>query len=365
MELRVAGEQLAVAVSVATAPDGREHLILVAKATWSIPAPGQLPRPLAPVPLCRQDDFFGETGLSALRYGDDFARHKPRCDVLFDACARAPGGASVTTLLVEIAVGGLRKRLRVYGPRNWERRWRGYTLSPPSPFERLPLHYGMAFGGRHEVREGDRQLDEAHPENPAGVGWCGPNTGDRLDAAPAPCLEAADAPLRTPQDRQRPLALSAVARNWEPRRTWAGTYDAQWRDEAFPFLPADFDDRYYQCAPADQWIAYPHGGEPVRLVHLFAEWPELRFVLPPLQDVGARILRTDYSTEAPAMQVDTLFFETEARRFSAVWRASTPIRRRLQEFDTIAIGRIDPGWWQAKSLSPDDGCGCGGAEDTA
>ncbi|MGV1010738.1 MAG: DUF2169 family type VI secretion system accessory protein, partial [Dermatophilaceae bacterium] len=316
-----------------------------------------------PVPLCRQDDFFGETGRSALRYGDDFARHKPQCDVLFDACARAPGDTSVAMLLVEIEVAELRKRLRVHGPRTWERGLRGYTLSHPRPFERMPLHYGMAFGGQHEVRDGDRQFSEAHPENPAGIGWCGPGTRDRFDGAPAPCLEAPDAPLRTPQDRQRPLALSAVARNWEPRRGRAGTYDARWRAEVFPLLPTDFDDRYFQCAPDDQWIAYPRGGEPVRLLHLFADWPDLRFALPPLHDVGARVLRTDYSTESPVMQVDTLFFETEARRFSVLWRASTPIRRRLQEFDAIAIGRIDPHWWQTKSLGSDGGCaGCGDAD---
>ncbi|WP_230675146.1 hypothetical protein [Ralstonia solanacearum] len=72
-----------------------------------------------------------------------------------------------------------------------------------------------------------------------------------------------------------------------------------------------------------------------------------------------RVLRKDYSTEMPEAVVDTLYFEPDAGRFSAVWRASVPIRRRLHEFDTVAIGPIDPAWWEAKQTGQAGGCeGC-------
>jgi hypothetical protein len=32
----------------------------------------------------------------------------------------------------------------------------------------------------------------------------------------------------------------------------AGTYDEHWLNETRPFLPADFDDQYFQAAP--QWL---------------------------------------------------------------------------------------------------------------
>ena len=45
------------------------------------------------------------------------------------------------------------------------------------------------------------------------------------------------------------MAFGPVGRSWQPRIRWAGTYDQKWMDEKFPFLPEDFDERYYQCRP--------------------------------------------------------------------------------------------------------------------
>ena len=62
--------------------------------------------------------------------------------------------------------------------------------------------------------------------------------------------------------------------------------------------------------------------------------------------------------------MDTLFFEPDAERLSVVWRASTPLRRRLQEIDTITVGPVDPAWWEARSLGLSGG-GCFGCESPA
>ncbi|WP_163069707.1 DUF2169 domain-containing protein, partial [Acinetobacter baumannii] len=37
------------------------------------------------------------------------------------------------------------------------------------------------------------------------------------------------------------------------------------------FLPADFDERYFQSAPADQWTDHLRGGEEVLLLNLTGE----------------------------------------------------------------------------------------------
>ncbi len=361
MQLVSASKKQATALTTVLDASGREHLVIVAKATWSIPRPGQRPRPLAPQPLSYADQFHGEPGLSPLRYGDDFARYKPRCDVIFDACARAPDGQPVTALAVRVQVGAMIKQIKVQGPRSWKKRLGAYDASPPAPFTQLPLHYGLAFGGTHPYadREG-RKLADTFLDNPEGIGWAGPHTPDAAADAPAPCLEDFDDPVLHPTGRHRALALSAIPRHWPQRIAHAGTYDETWHATQCPFLPEDFDERYYQCAPPDQQIDYPQGGEEVELIHLLADQPGLRFRLPDLRNT-VRVLRTDYSVENLPAVVDTLFFETEAARFSAVWRTSTPIRRRIQEFDTIAVGPVDPGWWQAKTLGIEGGCaGCGG-----
>ena len=53
------------------------------------------------------------------------------------------------------------------------------------------------------------------------------------------------------------MSFGPVGRGWHPRLGYAGTYDQNWLDNVFPFLPADFRDDYYQAAPADQQIASP------------------------------------------------------------------------------------------------------------
>lgn len=40
-----------------------------------------------------------------------------------------------------------------------------------------------------------------------------------------------------------------MGRSWQPRLRYAGTYDQHWMDERLPFLPEDFDLRYFQSAP--------------------------------------------------------------------------------------------------------------------
>lgn len=362
MQLVCSSKHLATAIATALDVTGREHLVVVTKATWALPAPGQRPRPLPPCALSPSDQYYGAPGESAMRYGDDFVRFKPRCDVLFDACAHAPGGRPVRQLAVALRIGDWRKQLVVVGDRQWQRGLLGFTPSDPAPFTAMPLHFGHAFGGMRSYQDGKHTRVEAFAPNLAGLGWGGRRTWQTLLGQPVANLQAPDKPIRRPDDDALlPTALGAVARHWAPRNQYAGTYDAAWSRDVAPFLPQDFDEQFFQCAPVDQQIPYPRGGEAVELHHIFAQHPQLAFTLPRFDHLKVRILRTDYSTETLNPPVDTLFFETEAGRFSAVWRASTPIRRRIQEFDTLAVGHIDPAWWQARTLGFDDqGCpGCG------
>lgn len=360
MDIVVGTKFLAAAVSTALDVSGREHLVIVAKATWQIPAAGQRARPIAPLPLAYTDEFHGEPGLSPMRYGADFARFKPRCDVLFDAVAHAPDGEPVRGLRAGFRVGTLQKEIKVLGPRRWKREPGRFVASAPEPFTEMPLHYGFAYGGTRPFVKDGQELADALLQNPDGIGWGGPNTLDQLDGAPAPSLESFDDPVSSPDGAHAPVALGAVVRHAASRAQYAGTYDAKWRAEVFPFLPEDFDERYHQCAPLDQQIDYPRGGEPVGLLNLVRGRREVHFQLPRFEAIKVRVLRTDYSVDLPDCVVDTLYFEPEHGRFSAVWRASTPIRRRIQEFDTIAIGPVDEAWWQNKAMGIEGGCtNCG------
>ena len=229
----------------------------------------------------------------------------------------------------------------------------------------MPLHYGFAFGGTHIYKKGsgdkEQILTEALLSNPVGTGWVGPKTGAELNDMAAPTLERLNSPVKSPSGKYDPVALSAVARHWHPRTKYVGTYDAHWQKEIFPFLPEDFDDQFHQCAPEDQQIPYPKGGEEVVLLNMMIGRERVRFKLPKLDNMQVRILRKDYSVVTQNAVVDTLYFEPEEERFSAVWRVSVPIQRRIQEFDTVAIGPIDIHWWQNKILGI-NGNGCAGCK---
>ena len=154
MEVIVGGKHLAGSATVALDVTGREHLVLVAKATWRIPGPGERARPLEPQPLEPADVFVGEHGQSAMLYGTDFARFKPKCDVLFRASAHAPNGAPVRQMTVGWQVGPLKKGLHVVGSRTWRKRFGVVSLGKPEPFLQMPLHFGLAFGGTRSYEKG-------------------------------------------------------------------------------------------------------------------------------------------------------------------------------------------------------------------
>ena len=360
MQLHIGSKHLATDIAVALDMTGREHLVIVTKATWSIPESGQRPRPLPPQPLVMTDEYYGAPGESPLRCSADMARFKARCDVIFDACAHSPDGRPTRELHAGFELGPLRKLLRVLGPRQWQSTDGGRTfrLGSSSEFVRTPLHHGLAFGGTRWYQEGGERLCETNEHNPSGLGFAGARTLGQMHLQAAHQLEHVQHPVQQPGDVIPPAALSAVARNWLPRRSLAGTYDEAWQRDVFPLLPHDFDEQFHQCAPEDQQMPYPQGGETVRLLNLLPGRPDMRFELPNFKPkVG--VLRSDTSQEAPKAHLHTLSFETEELRFSAVWRASVPIRRSLQEFEACAVEGVDPELWAPGFSGIRSGCkGC-------
>ena len=225
MEIILGSKHLIVDVSCVIDATGREHLVMVAKGTWKIPEYGQRPRPISPQPLEQSDVFVDSPENSAMLYGSDIARFKPRCDVLFNAAAHSPDGEPVKELDVVWQVGRLRKGLKAHGVRYWKKRLGIASLSAPETFIKMPLHYGMAFGGTRTYKKGWGEnaatFIEVQPENPSGIGWFGPRTDNDFDGQPAPNLEALDDPVR----KQQNLKTRHEQRNREmifDEHTWNG-----------------------------------------------------------------------------------------------------------------------------------------------
>lgn len=347
MEVVIGSKHHAVDFASALDTTGREHLIIVAKAAWQIPGEGQRPCPMPPPELVHADVYVGAPGESAMLYGADFVRFKPRCDVLFNASAHAPGGKPVKELVAAWQVGPLKKGLKVHGPRTWRKRLMLTSMGEAEPFTTMPLHYGMAFGGTRTYTKGKgdaaQTLTEVLIDNPAGIGWVGPHTDDGIDGMPAPSLEGLNDPISKPGGKHIPIAFSAVGAHWVPRKDFAGTYDQYWQENVFPLLPADFDEQYHQCAPMDQQMPYPVGGEDVILRNMMAGREFVQFKLPRLNEVYVQIVDADFGVQELQPVVDTVYFEPDQNRFSVVWRTSLPLKRGIHGVRGIKFGTGRPG----------------------
>lgn len=349
---------VAAEVTFATNKHASTSLLVIFKATYSIPANHKIPRPLLPPqPVAVQDTFAADPGRSAIIYENDLAAVKSACDVVFNASAQSPHGQPVTCLDVVAQVGSMTKSLRVWGDRLWEKDMLILRIGRPKPFTSMPLHYGHAFGGTHcsQNHDGEPRWD-VFQANPFGRGFA---THGNVHGLPLPNVEAQGFPVTNPT-RGMAAALSPLPRTVPARAQYAGTYDELWKNNYAPFLPPDFDERYFHCVPENQRIPFPVGGEEVTLLNMMPHRPEVRFKLPRLDVVPVRVLHKDYRVSEPVPHVDTLYFEPDEGRFSVVWRAQLPLGLRgARELRLVVVGQPCERWWEGVR-SGGTGChGCG------
>lgn len=337
------------AYTLGVEPSAREHLVVVAKGTFTFPdRPGDVPQ-LAEeqVPLVFADTFTGAPGFSATIAESDFAFRKPRCDVLLNGSAHAPDGRRATRVTVGLKVGALTKVFDVVGDRTWDALPGRIAATDPQPFITLAISYDRAFGGADTYAE-DPARHSAYMANPIGRGYHHELEVKYVHATPLPNTEERGRPVTQPDETYRPMAFGPVGRGWQPRLHYAGTYDQAWLDDVFPFLPADFRNEYYQAAPADQQMAYPTGGEEVMLLNLTPEG-RTGFRLPNLDLPVVFFPKQGEKEEARAV-ADTIVLEPDARRFTVTWRASRPLKRNMFEVAQVLLGTKPRGWWRAREL---------------
>ncbi|ROL80246.1 hypothetical protein BK636_17690 [Pseudomonas chlororaphis] len=351
MELLNASQLLA-AYTQGLAPDGRESLVVVAKGTFNLPLDGRAAT-LADVqqPLLMADTFLGEPGLSAPLQEMDFAPVKPCCDVLVRGKAYAPGGRPVTQLTAGIRVGQMSKAFSVLGPRQWQSGLLGVAPGLPQPFTEQDISYARAFGGSHPIAN-DPQLRHCYLDNPTGCGWY-PRSADSADIVgmPMPSTEELGKPIDSPSGNFRPMALGPLGRGWPQRARFAGTYDEAWLADCFPFLPTDFDQRYFQAAPDDQQTHYLRGGEDVLLLNLTPQ-ERAGFRIPQMEVPVTFFLKKGGHETVQAV-IDTLLIDTDTCQVQLTWRVSRPLQRNLFEIAQVLVGTMSTGWWRARELGKD------------
>jgi hypothetical protein len=328
-------------------PSGRELLVVVIKGTFVLPRSHKEGLRLAEeqLPLVMADTFTGEPGLSAPIYEVDFAPRKKRVDVLLLGCAYAPEGRPATRVPVGLRVNGMTKSFAVVGNRRWQAGATGVSASAPEPFTVMPISYGRAFGGvdnRHE----DFEKHAAYMRNPVGKGFHKHLRSEWVDGAPLPNTEELDRPVTQPDADFAPMGYGPIGRAWEPRYRYAGTYDQNWLDEHFPFLPPDFDEQYYQAAPLDQQFSGPLGGQEVALLNLTPDGRR-SFVIPAFE-APVHVFPKKGEREDLKATLDTIVLEPDRERLTMTWRVARPLRKGMFEIAQVLVGRKGAEWWQQR-----------------
>jgi hypothetical protein len=328
-------------------PSGRELLIVVVKGTFRIPTERGATVSLLEeqAPLVMSDVFFGKPGLSAPKYEVDYAPRKHRCDLLLNGTAYAPEGNAVKRTTVGVRVGSWSKSFAVVGDRIWYKA-AGVRATEPQPFTTMPISYDRAFGGVDQ-RHDDPAKHGAFMANPSGRGFHKHMLDEWLRDSPLPNTEELNNPVLQPDGHYRPMAFGPIGRHWDPRIQYAGTYDQSWLDNVFPFLPADFDERYYQSAPPDQQLAKPLGEQAVTLLNLTPDGRR-EFLLPHFEAPIHVFPRQKGPREDLIATVDTIVIEPDLERLTMTWRVARPIVKNIHEIAEVLVGRKGPDWWQKR-----------------
>jgi hypothetical protein len=192
-------------------------------------------------------------------------------------------------------------------------------------------------------------MRDCYLDNPSGCGWFPGSIDSALILGkPMPNTEEPGKPIDSPTGDFRPMALGPIGRSWPQRARFAGTYDDAWLADSFPFLPANFDNRYFQAAPADQQTDYLRGGEDVLLLNLTSQ-ERAGFRIPEMAVPVTFFLKRGGHETVSAL-IDTLLIDTDARQVQLTWRISRPLRRNLFEITQVLIGSMSAGWWRAREL---------------
>ena len=334
--------------TMGTDSSGRESIVVAIKGTFILPQTNEKPELAATqIPLMMTDTFTGDAGFSAPIYEVDYAPIKPYCDVLLLGGAYAPQGKPIEKIQVGLKLDSMTKTFMVVGERQWQAKGSSIKPSDPLPFKYQAISYDNAFGGLDDFLE-DPEKHQAYMKNPIGKGYHVHLDEQLVNTSPLANTEEVNQPIQSPHKNYQPMSFSPIGRHWESRSQYAGTYDDAWLDDQFPFLPKDFDNRYFQSAPQDQQIPYPTGGEEVILINLSANG-RIHFKLPNIDMPVIFFLKKGKKHTCEAV-IDTIILEPDKGIFTMTWRISLPLKKNIFEVPQVLVGKMTRGWWRAREL---------------
>jgi hypothetical protein len=274
--------------------------------------------------LALEERFGGDPAWTPLLEDQDIAPGKIGTDILISAVARSMGGAQRTDWPVHVTIADrLTYGFQVCGPSQWQKGWRGWSLSPPAAVAEVPLTYTLAYGGK--VPRGMDDSPDVYEFNPSGQGYANNRLLSGKNPFPAPQIgELAEFMAQDPLLRMIVHGTGPIAKAWLPRRSQAGTFDAEWQQYRHPRMPHDYSLRFWNAAPLPLQVYPPlQGHEIIRVRGVSALQSEVPCPLPPvrllLQLTGAG--QANSIMVLDTVQLDVTSPVPEDHRMTLIWRA--------------------------------------------
>jgi hypothetical protein len=333
--------------------DGRPLLVTVAKATYSLLDDGRVLLADEQVPVNLSGEYWGEPGESSYKYEPEGAFAKPATDIVLigHAHARLAGDTAVS---VTLHLGDMRRTIKVTGDRTWVKSLGSISMTSPEPFERLPLVYERAFGGWDRSLP-DPQRHACEPRNPVGTGFR-LKSGNFEEGIRVPNLEDPQHCISKYGDAPPPAGFAFTSPDWQPRAGFAGTYDDVWMKQRMPFLPLDFDRKFFNAASPGLIVpGFLKGNESVLIENATAAG-RLSFQLPGVAAPACRVELRGTSARNLTTQLDTVLINTDDRLLFLIWRINTVLRNGPEDVLSLNI-KVEPvgemvAKWSGRACQP-------------
>lgn len=320
---------------------GRDYAVIVIKATYQIDySKSQLVIANEQAPIQHADHFYNEPGQSSVKYPSDISLVKQATDVLVIGHAYVPNQHAARVLDITLSIDNFKKTIRIFGDRVWQKDLANWTMSVPTEFTIMPLCYENSYGGKSPNINQNMAPEsvEAYRYNPFGKGFVG-NKDKPYEGMPLPNIEDPSCLLMTPFQHPTPAGFGAIARDWEPRLAFSGTYDEQWQAERMPLLPLDFHPVFFNSAHPELMIQpLLKGGEQVSINNMSPTMGDYSFIVPNIKLSVAVSIRKQEKTFIA--QMDTLLIEPDENRVIVTYRVAVPCTRKLLYIDSITVNRL-------------------------
>jgi hypothetical protein len=254
--------------------DGYEIFTNIVKGTFSLSTNRSLKIAEKQAPIAMADEYWGEPGVSPLKYEADIAVFKPATDLILVGFAHHYNGKKISSM--DVVFGGGAKK-------------KSATVECSEARERIPLALLDSFG----------EIKSLPGSNCLGKGF------------------------------------GFYPKQYPPRVKYAGTYDERWRKERFPFLPIDFDYRFFQAAyPELITDMYLRGNEKVFAENVSPGGPII-FDLPGI-NIEVETVFEKKSIKSKTM-LDTVILEPEEKRLLLLWRTMIPCHNMIKDIQGFEI----------------------------